>query len=216
MDSKEIRSKRKGLGLTQKEFATLVGVSGNTIINWERGENIPASKYPILDLVLNNARNDKNQSLPSVNYFKDAKEKYIKESKGVPYYDVDFTSSFLEVENNQSVAPNSYISHPFFSGCDFVVRNSGQSMAKVICHGDAVGLVRLLNWKEFFPFGEVYAIVTNDNLRMIKIITKGEDNEHYSLISKPTDSKKDEFPPQQIMIKSILFIFRVQASSHLF
>ena len=136
--------------------------------------------------------------------------------KKVPYYDVDFTSSFLEVENNQQNTPNYYISHPFFIGCDMVVRNSGQSMAKVIAHGDAIGLVRLNNWRDFFPFGEIYGIVTTDNLRMIKVITKGESENSYTLISKPTDSKKDEFPDQQIKIKSILHIFKVQASSHLF
>lgn len=137
-------------------------------------------------------------------------------SKGVPYYDVEFTSSYLEVENDQTISPTSYISHPFFLGCDMVVRNSGQSMAKLIAHGDAVGLVRIENWREFFPLGEVYAIVTRNNFRMIKIITEGKDDEHYTLLSKPTDSKKDEFPPQQIKKESILQIFKVQASSHLF
>lgn len=140
----------------------------------------------------------------------------IEQFKGVPYYDVEFTSSYLEVENNQTIRPTSYISHPFFIGCDMVVRNSGQSMAKLIAHGDAVGLVRIENWREFFPLGEVYAIVTRNNFRMIKIITEGKDDEHYTLLSKPTDSKKDEFPPQQIKKESILQIFKVQASSHLF
>ena len=134
----------------------------------------------------------------------------------VPYYDVEFTSSFLEVENDQAMRPTSYISHPFFTGCDLVVRNSGQSMAKLICHGDAVGLVKINNWQEFFPLGEVYGIVTENNFRMIKIITKGETEDYYTLISKPTDSKKDEFPPQQIKKTSIVSIFKVQACSHLF
>jgi transcriptional regulator with XRE-family HTH domain len=140
----------------------------------------------------------------------------VEQYKGVPYYDVEFTSSYLEVENNQTISPTSYINHPFFIGCDMVVRNSGQSMAKLIAHGDAVGLVRIQNWTEFFPLGEVYAIVTTNNFRMIKIITEGKDDEHFTLISKPTDGKKDEFPPQQIKKESILQIFKVQASSHLF
>lgn len=138
------------------------------------------------------------------------------DKSGVPYYDVEFTSSFLEVENSQTIQPTSYINHPFFAGCDMVVRNSGQSMAKLICHGDAVGLVKINNWQDFFPLGEVYAIVTENNFRMIKIITKGNDEDHYTLISKPSDSKKDEFPPQQIRKTSIMAIFKVQAASHLF
>ena len=137
-------------------------------------------------------------------------------SKGTPYYDIDFTASFLEIGNNQQAEPNSYINHPFFLGCDYVVRASGQSMARVISHGDAIGLVKLNNWFEFLPFGEVYAIVTRDDYRMIKIITKGESDDGYTLISKPTEDKKDEFPPQQIKKDSVLSIFKVQASSHLF
>ena len=140
----------------------------------------------------------------------------VNQPKGVPYYDVEFTAGFLEVENNQSVLPDSYVSHPFFKGCDYVVRASGQSMAKLICHGDAIGLVKINNWKDFFPFGEIYALVTNDGFRMVKIVTKGETDDTYTLVSKPTDSKKDEFPPQQIKKSSILSIFKVQASSHLY
>ena len=89
-------------------------------------------------------------------------------------------------------------------------------MAKLIKHGDAIGLKRVHNWINFIPMGEVYAIVTSNNFRMVKIITKGENKDSYTLISKPTDSKKDEFPPLQINKDQILFIFKVQACSHLF
>lgn len=149
-------------------------------------------------------------------FMNNLKEPDLVYHKGVPYYDIDFTASFITVENNNQVEPTSYINHPFFKGCDYVVRASGQSMAKVISHGDAIGLIKIENWKDFFPFGEIYAIVTNDNFRMIKVITKGETEDTYTLISKPTDSKKDDFPPQQIKKISISAIFKVQASSHLF
>lgn len=135
---------------------------------------------------------------------------------GVPYYDIDFTAGFLEIENNQQTKPDHYVTHPFFQGCDYIVRASGQSMAKIIKHGDAIGLVEIKNWNEFIPLGEIYAIVTKNHFRMIKIITKGEDKSSFTLISKPMDGKKEEFPPQQIKKEQILSIFRVQASSHLF
>jgi len=155
-------------------------------------------------------------------YIKEEKAENILEEpktnyeKGVPYYDVDFVAGFRTVENNSQVVPDSYISHPFFKGCDYVVRASGQSMAKVISHGDAIGLIKVENWMDFFPYGEIYAIVTKDGFRMIKVVTKGENEDTFTLISKPTDNKKEEFPPQQIKKTSILSIFKVQASSHLF
>ena len=201
-----IRQLREERNISQSKLAEILKVSLRTVQNYESDQsNIPFSKlqniYKSLDSNLSN----------------DLSVKKTKNSgEGVPYYDIDFTSSFLEVTNNQSVKPDSYIDHPFFKGCDYVVRNSGQSMAKVICHGDAIGLVEVKNWREFFPYGEIYAIVTNDNLRMIKVISKGDTDEYYTLISKPTENKKDEFPQQQIKKNSILSIFRVQASSHLF
>lgn len=213
MNGNDIRNKRKELGLTQKELATILGVSHNTIGNWEKGEVIPQSKEKLINNFLKNnigyENKSQNDDLLILN-------EEVSTYRGVPYYDVDFTASFLEVENNQQVKPDSYINHPFFKGCDYVVRASGQSMAKVISHGDAIGLIKVENWKEFFPFGEIYAIVTDDGFRMIKVITAGKDEDSYTLISKPTDGKKDEFPPQQIKKDKIISIFKVQASSHLF
>lgn len=208
MNGLEIKKYRKKMKLTQEGLADKLGVTKRTIINYEKGELIPESKVKLFHHLIND-----------VNFTSELKEPddvYETNKSGVPYYDVDFVASFLEVENNQTVTPTSYISHPFFKGCDYVVRASGQSMAKVICHGDAIGLVKIENWKEFFPYGEIYAIVTNDGFRMIKVITAGETTNSFTLISKPTDSKKDEFPNQQIKKSSILSIFRVQASSHLF
>jgi phage repressor protein C with HTH and peptisase S24 domain len=192
------KAKRK---LSNKQLGAIIGMEGETF-------RMAISRKSLSGL-----------QIKEIEKFFDSEKKELEiedSNKGVPYYDVDFTASFLEVGNNQQSTPTSYISHPFFAGCDYVVRASGQSMAKVISHGDAIGLIKVENWRDFFPFGEIYAIVTKDNFRMIKVITKGEDNNHYTLISKPTDSKKDEFPPQQIKINSILHIFRVQASSHLF
>lgn len=136
--------------------------------------------------------------------------------KGVPYYDVEFAAGFEDFTQSQQLQPTSFIKHPFFNGCDYVIRASGQSMAKIIKHGDAIGIVKIENWQEFLPFGEIYAIVTTDNYRMIKIITAGKTDDCFTLISKPSDGKKEEFPPQQIKKTLILNLFKVQASSYLF
>lgn len=215
-------------GITNKKFEETVGFSNgafgsqlknNRTIGVDKLENI-LSVYEELNpnwLLRGKGKmiNDEDYAQGSVNLdtVEEIKGLY---KNGVPYYDVDFTASFLEITNNQQTKPDHYVSHPFFKGCDYIVRASGQSMAKVIKHGDAIGLVEIKNWQEFIPLGEIYAIVTKNNFRMIKIITKGEDQESYTLISKPSDSKKDEFPPQQIKKKQILSVFKVQAASHLF
>ena len=48
----DIRQGREKLGLTQKELADLIGVSRETIINYEKGRPIPKSKSEILHKVL--------------------------------------------------------------------------------------------------------------------------------------------------------------------
>lgn len=209
MNAKELKEIRKNLKLSQTKFGELVGSKLRTVQNWESGVNkIPDSVSKLLNKYTDNAY---------VNTLNDTPAEYKSKNEiGVPYYDVDFTASFLEVENSQVSKPNSYITHPFFIGCDFVVRASGQSMAKIIKHGDAVGLVKLDNWREFFPFGEVYGIVTTDGYRMFKVISQGQENDTYTLISKPTDNKKEDFPNQQIKKSLISHIYKVQASSHLF
>lgn len=52
MDALEIKQRREQLGLTQKELAELIGVSRETIINYEKGKPIPKSKSEILHKVL--------------------------------------------------------------------------------------------------------------------------------------------------------------------
>ncbi len=176
-------------------------------------ETFPELNYPWLltgegqMLEEGNEERSANSNEPKTDYNK---------NKGVPYYDVEFTLSFVGVENSQQLQPDAYVTHPFFNGCDYIVRASGQSMAKLIKHGDAIGLIKIENWREFIPLGEIYAIVTSNGFRMIKIITKGNDEDHFKLLSKPSDNKKDEFPDQEIQKSNIIQIFKVQASSHLF
>lgn len=50
----DIKKKRKKLGYTQQDLADLIGVSKNTIVNYEKGMKIPDSKIPILSKILYN------------------------------------------------------------------------------------------------------------------------------------------------------------------
>ncbi len=48
MNNIELKNLRKKLKLTQKEFASIIGVDVKTIQNWEAGRAIPSSKDGIL------------------------------------------------------------------------------------------------------------------------------------------------------------------------
>jgi transcriptional regulator with XRE-family HTH domain len=43
MTADEIRAQRMALNLTQEELGSKLGVSGNTVARWERGEVVPES-----------------------------------------------------------------------------------------------------------------------------------------------------------------------------
>ena len=55
MNGLEIKKNRKKLGLTQLELAKLIGVSKNTVLNYEKGSVIPESKIAILGKILNDS-----------------------------------------------------------------------------------------------------------------------------------------------------------------
>lgn len=166
-------------------------------------------KYPNLDiqwLLTGKGSMLKSEVSNNLSTIMETDSQYI---KGVPFYDLDFTASFLEIQNNQQTKPDSYIQHPFFKGCDYVVRASGQSMAKLIKHGDAIGLIKIENWTEFIPMGEVYAIVTNNGFRMIKIITKGDTKDTFTLISKPSDPTCIFVPSNVLILSTSLSVISV-------
>jgi transcriptional regulator with XRE-family HTH domain len=54
MNKLEILKIRKDMGLTQIEFADLIGVDRRTIIHYEQGRTIPTSKIKLLELLASN------------------------------------------------------------------------------------------------------------------------------------------------------------------
>ena len=144
----------------------------------------------------NQVTQQKKENIPSIS------------DKGVPYYDVDFYGGFDSVFNDQTIRPNFYIDFPPYNGCDAWINVTGKSMSPFISHGDIAALKKLDNWKNFIPFGEVYAIYTTEH-RTIKIVTAGKDEDHLTLIPY---NKGREFVEQQIPKKLIKQMFRVYGS----
>lgn len=132
-----------------------------------------------------------------------------KESKGVPYYDVDFIGGFDIVLNSQQVRPAFYIDFMPFNDADYYVNVTGKSMGPLIAHGDIVALQKVEDWKSFLLEGEIYAVVTNNGFRTIKIIGRGETPENYTLIPY---NKNGDYKEQPIPKNVITHIFRVKGA----
>ena len=127
---------------------------------------------------------------------------------GAPYYDIDFIGGFDLVFNNEAIKPSYYIDFKPFNDVDCWINVTGKSMGPLIAHGDIVALKKLNSWKEFLLLGEIYAVVTPE-FRTIKIVGKGKDDDHYTLIPY---NKGNGYGEQPIPKHLITHIFRVTGS----
>lgn len=142
--------------------------------------------------MLNNTPNEPNQ--PKISY-----------TKGVPYYNVDFIGGFDLILNDQTVNPEYLIDFKKYNEATCWCNVTGHSMEPEITHGDIIALKKIDDIS-FIPFGEVYAIVTTNDMRTIKRIGPASDPNCYSLI--PTN-KSPEYGVQELPKNMIRHIFHV-------
>lgn len=133
---------------------------------------------------------------PSINY----------ECKGSPYYDVDFIGGFDIVLNNQTINPEYYIDFEPYNKPGVMWCNiTGHSMEPAINHGDTIAIKEVNDWQSYISFGEIYAIITTNNMRTVKKIRKGETSEQYRLVPVNTV----DYDEQDIEKKMISKVFEV-------
>lgn len=123
---------------------------------------------------------------------------------GVPFYDVEFALGYDEMYNNTPNVPTKFISIPGYEKADFWCRASGDSMKPLISNGDIIALKVIPDWTEFLPMNEIYAIMTKNDLRTVKVIRRGSDNEHFTL-----HAINDEYEDQEINKAAITKVFKV-------
>lgn len=123
---------------------------------------------------------------------------------GVPFYDVEFALGYDEMYNDTPNVPTKFISIPGYEKADFWCRASGDSMKPLISNGDIIALKVIPDWTEFLPMNEIYAIMTKNDLRTVKVIRRGFDNEHFTL-----HAINDEYEDQEINKAAITKVFKV-------
>lgn len=121
-----------------------------------------------------------------------------------PFYDVDFLLGFAEAYNDTPNVPSRYISVPGYEKADFWCRTSGDSMKPFISNGDIIAMKEVNGWQDFLPMNEVYAIVTANDLRTVKVVRKGSDNEHLTL-----HAYNEEYEDQEIKKATIVKVYKV-------
>lgn len=129
----------------------------------------------------------------------------INYTTGVPYYNVDFIGGFDLVLNDQTINPEYLIDFKLYNEATCWCNVTGHSMEPEIAHGDMIALKKIEDFS-FIPFGEVYAIVTTNEMRTIKRIGPATNPENYSLI--PTN-KSPEYGIQELPKRMIRHIYHV-------
>lgn len=123
---------------------------------------------------------------------------------GKPFYDVDFALGFNEMYNDTPNVPSRFISVPGYEKADFWCRTSGDSMKPFISNGDIIALKEVQDWQLFLPMNEVYAIMTKNDLRTVKVVRRGSDDMHFTL-----HAYNDEYEDQEISKAAITKVFKV-------
>ncbi len=167
LDVKEIRKK---LGLTQQEFADKLGVSRNTILNYEKGETIPSSKSTILHTMLAESKVI-NTAIETV-------------KKGLPLIPIDALAGFgageFTIMDHDILE---YYKIPEFSNADFLISVKGSSMQPKYYGGDILAC-KFIHSFSFFQWGIPHVITIKDRGTVVKRISKGETKEDLLLISE--------------------------------
>ena len=127
------------------------------------------------------------------------------EDKGVPYYNVDFVGGLDMVINDQTTIPEYLIDFPKYNEATCWCNVTGHSMEPEITHGDIIALKKIEDIS-FLPYGEIYAIVTKNEMRTIKRIGPSQNKDCYSLI--PTN-KSPEYGVQELPKEMVRIVFKV-------
>lgn len=125
--------------------------------------------------------------------------------KSIPYYNVDFAGGWSSEEIFSQGSPDFYINNPEFQGSDFACNLVGKSVSEIIPDGSVVGFKIIDDWHTFFPPDELYGIITKNEFRTVKLISRNRKNK--TLILKPAPSKeyaerfteKEEIPEDYIV-----------------
>lgn len=136
---------------------------------------------------------------------KDVEHPVISYAKGVPYYNVDFLGGFDLILNDQTINPEYYIQFKPYEKATCWCNITGHSMEPEISNGDIIALRRIDDFS-FLPFGEIYAIVTRNNMRTVKRLGPSNNPENYILV--PTN-KSPEYGIQELPKSMILAVFEV-------
>ena len=171
------RKMNGGLAFTQKDFVKISRATGMSAEWIETGEGDMMAAPKEIGTTTHNA-------------------------DGRPFYDIDF--ALLGFSEYYNEVPTKSIRVPGYERADFWCRTSGDSMTPILSNGDIIALKEVKDWQVFLPTNEAYAVMTTNNMRTIKIVRQGHDDEHFLL-----HAYNEDYADQEIPKASMTKIFKV-------
>ena len=208
-----LRAERNKYGLSLQRIQELTNLPMKTLKAYDNGskempDDILEAFENLFERIENeyNEREEENNTLPVL--ITDDMVSSVK----VPFYEVDFAGGFTSPEMFSEVKPSFIISSPSFAGADFACILTGHSMSRRIKNGSVIGLKKINEWWEYFPTNEIYAIVTKNGLRTVKIVKRSTKNGYIDLIPDPLpEYNSPPYEAETIRMEYVIGFYQVVA-----
>ena len=208
-----LRSERNRYNLSLQRIQELTNLPMKKLKAYDNGdENMPDDILEAFENLFQrieneyNEREEQDDSLPVL-----ITDEMVSNVK-VPFYEVDFTGGFTSPEMFSEVKPSFVISSPSFAGADFACVLIGNSMSRRIKNGSVIGLKKIEEWWEYFPTNEIYAVVTKNWLRTVKIVKRSKKEGYIDLIPDPLpEYNNPEYETETIRMDYVVGFYKVIA-----
>lgn len=208
-----LRAERNKYGLSLQRIQELTNLPLKTLKAYDNGsKEMPDDILEAFDNLFQrieneyNEREEENTTIPVL--ITDDMVSNVK----VPFYEVDFAGGFTSPEMFSEVKPSFVISSPSFSGADFACVLTGNSMSRRIKNGSVIGLKKINEWWEYFPTNEIYAIITKNGLRTVKIVKRSSESGYIDLIPDPLpEYNNPPYETETIRMEYVIGFYQVVA-----
>lgn len=195
-------------GLSRRKFQAKIKVSNSYIQNISKGIsndilNRIAIQYPELNtdwllngvgkMLLSHEREDKTISINQTSVS-------TKQQKGALIYDIDATCGLngrdIEFTDERVIGS---IDAPEINPDSKIIFATGDSMLPLIASGDRVVIRKIESW-DYFNYGQVYLIITNEYRFIKRVRRHPEDSENLILLRSENQNYDDvDLPKREII-----------------
>ncbi len=208
-----LRSERNRYSLSLQHIQELTNLPMKKLKAYDNGdEDMPDDILEAFETLFQRIENEYNESEEQDNSLPVLITDEMVSNVKVPFYEVDFTGGFTSPEMFSEVKPSFVISSPSFAGADFACVLIGNSMSRRIKNGSVIGLKKIEEWWEYFPTNEIYAVVTKNWLRTVKIVKRSKKEGYIDLIPDPLpEYNNPEYETETIRMDYVVGFYKVIA-----